>query len=171
MSGNNHTNCLRLSQKMDKKIIGWREWIKLPNLGVNQIKAKIDTGARTSALHAFDIETFQKDGEEYVRFNIHPVQRDSDTTIQAESKLVGYRSIRSSNGQRERRPVIRTSIELLDESWEIDITLTNRDQMGFRMLLGRQSFRRKMLVDVSKSYFGKKLKKRKEPSTSTNRTK
>lgn len=136
--------------------IGWREWIALPELGVEAMKVKVDTGARSSALHAFDTRSFERDGTEYVRFTIHPRQRDSTESIEAECPVFARRWVTSSSGHRTRRPVIRTPIQLLGRSWPIEITLTNRDAMGFRMLLGRQAIRRRFLVDVSKSYLGGK---------------
>lgn len=139
-----------------KPTIGWREWIALPELGVDAIKVKVDTGARSSALHAFDVRSYERDGVEYVRFTIHPRQRDATVSIDAECPVVARRWVTSSSGHRTRRPVIRTSVELFGRTWPIEVTLTNRDAMGFRMLLGRQALRRRFLVDVSKSYMGGK---------------
>lgn len=133
-------------------IIGWREWLSLPELGIGQIKAKIDTGARSSALHAFHLEAFQRDSREMVRFQVHPNQRDSHYTITAEAQLVEWRHIRNSGGQGELRPVIQTAIELGGRRWNIELTLTNRDLMGFRMLVGRQALRRQFLVNPGRSY-------------------
>ena len=142
-----------------KKIIGWREWIKLPELGVPFLKVKVDTGARTSSLHAFDLTIFRKRGSDYARFFIHTQQRKKEPSVLAEAKIAEYRHVKSSNGQRELRPVIITSIELHGETWPIELTLANRDDMGFRMLLGRESFKNKMLVDAGKSYYSIKPKK------------
>ena len=139
-----------------KPTIGWREWVALPELGVDAVKVKVDTGARSSALHAFDVRSFERSGVEYVRFTIHPRQRDAVTTIEAECQVVARRWVTTSSGHRTRRPVIRTPVELLGQTWPIEVTLTNRDAMGFRMLLGRQAIRRRFLVDVSKSYLGGK---------------
>jgi len=144
----------------NKKVIGWREWVSLPDLGVKKIKAKIDSGARTSSLHAFDLEFFSKKGKEYVRFEVHPFQKNDKKSVKAQAEIVEYRNIKSSNGQVARRPVIITMIELLDESWPIEITLSNRDEMSFRMLLGRESFRKKFLLDAGSSYFGEKNAKK-----------
>lgn len=141
-----------------KPTIGWREWVALPELGVDAVKVKVDTGARSSALHAFDVRSFERGGVEYVRFTVHPRQRDADTTIEAECQVVARRWVTTSSGHRTRRPVIRTPVELLGQTWPIEVTLTNRDAMGFRMLLGRQAIRRRFLVDVSKSYLGGKKK-------------
>lgn len=133
-------------------IIGWREWIALPELGIQQIKAKVDTGARSSALHAIEVETFQRDGKEMVRFKVHPQQRSSKETIVAEAEVLEYRSVKSSGGHQSRRPVISTTVQLLGRSWKIELTLAPRDEMGFRMLLGREAIRRELLVDPGRSY-------------------
>ncbi|MDY7005009.1 MAG: ATP-dependent zinc protease [Cyanobacteriota bacterium] len=140
-------------------IIGWREWIKLPEIGITKIKAKIDTGARTSSLHAFDIETFEIDGKPRVKFKIHPKQRDTNQTIIAEAELIDERNVRSSSGQAELRPVILTEVNLMQKKWQVELTLTNRELMGFRMLLGRQAVRGFFLINPGKSYLGKKAKK------------
>lgn len=134
--------------------IGWREWIALPGLGVEHIKVKIDTGARSSALHAFDVERFRHDGEERVRFLIHPYQRETETTIEAEAALVDERWVRNSGGRRDLRPVIATDVLWNGERWPIEVTLTRRDVMGFRMLLGRQAVRGRHVVDAGRSYYG-----------------
>lgn len=142
-------------------VIGWREWVGLPDLGIERIKAKVDTGARSSSLHAFDIEIFEKAGQEWVRFKVHPVQRKDNKVVEVESKVLDSRSVRSSSGMADLRPVIETNVTLLGHTWPVELTLANRDQMGFRMLLGRQAFRRRFLVDAGKSYFGGKLRKSK----------
>lgn len=120
------------------------------------MKVKVDTGARSSALHAFDTRSFERDGVEYVRFTVHPGQRVTAEAIEAECPVIARRWVTSSSGHRTRRPVIRTPIALLGQTWPIEVTLTNRDAMGFRMLLGRQAIRRRFLVDVSRSYLGGK---------------
>jgi hypothetical protein len=140
------------------KVIGWREWVSLPALGVDVIKAKIDTGATTSALHAFEIERFRRKRMDYVRFQIHPKQLNSQFVVQAEAPLIEMRLVRSSNGYESERPVISTLLQIFDEIWEIELTLANRDQMGFRMLLGRQALRRRFLVDAGSSYYDKARK-------------
>ena len=137
-------------------IIGWREWVSLPDLGIDRIKVKVDTGARSSSLHAFDVEQFQRNGEDWVRFKVHPVQRRRSTVVQLESKMLDAREVRSSSGKASLRPVIVTSVDLHGFSWPVELTLANRDQMGFRMLLGRQAIRRRFLVDAGNSYFGGK---------------
>ncbi|NNE43958.1 MAG: ATP-dependent zinc protease [Gemmatimonadetes bacterium] len=144
--------------------IGWREWIGLPGLGVTAVKAKVDTGARSSALHAFDVKTFMQDGREYVRFKIHPNQRDTKDTVSAEAPVIDHRSVRSSGGHATVRPVIRTEVTFLGESWPIELTLVGRDEMGFRMLLGRQAVRGRYVVDPGRSFLGgrKKVKRKKK---------
>lgn len=142
-------------------VIGWREWVGLPDLGIKTIKAKVDTGARSSSLHAYDVEDFHRDGSSWVRFKVHPVQRKNDVVIVAEAKVLEYRSVRSSSGKASRRPVIVTNVELRGRTWPVELTLANRDAMGFRMLLGREAFRRRFLVDAGTSYVNGKPKRRK----------
>lgn len=143
--------------KADKPAIGWREWVGLPALGVDRIKAKVDTGARTAALHAWNIQRFARDGETWVRFELHPVQRDNRTRLLCEARLAGQKDVRNSGGHREKRVVIITEVSLGSQTWPIEVTLTNRDQMGFRMLLGRASVRGRFTVDPSTSFRGRKL--------------
>lgn len=133
-------------------IIGWREHLALPDLGIREVKAKIDTGARSSALHAFDVVIFECDGKKRVRFKVHPYQRDTTRTVTAEAELIEQRQVRSSGGHSQIRPVIQTTVELNGARWLIELTLTNRDVMGFRMLLGRQAVRKRFLVDAGKSF-------------------
>ena len=142
-------------------VIGWREWISLPDLGVKTTKVNVDTGPRSSSLHAVKQRIFERDGEKWVRFHVNPVQNKSKNKIQAEAKVLEFRSVRSSSGIADMRPVIITHIKLLDLVWPIEITLSNRDEMGFRMLLGRQAFRHKFYVDAGRSFYGGKPKKKK----------
>ena len=135
-----------------KQIIGWREWIGLPGLGIERIKAKIDTGARTAALHAWHIKRFTRDGEPWVRFEVHPVQRNNRTRATCEARLAGVKAVRNSGGDLETRFVIVTEVTLGIQTWPIEVTLTNRDEMGFRILLGRASVRGHFVVDPSTSY-------------------
>lgn len=132
--------------------IGWREWIVLPQLDIQQIKAKVDTGARTSALHAFDIEHWNEGDRPMVRFKVHPLQRDTSITIEAIAPVLETRQVRNSGGHAQVRPVIQTPVRLGGHEWLIELTLTNRDVMGFRMLLGREAVRKRFLVDPGGSY-------------------
>ena len=135
-----------------KPVLGWREWVALPELGIENIKAKIDTGARTSALHAYRIAQFEEDGHRRVRFAVHPVQRRKRPEILCVADVIGERMVTSSSGHRERRLVIRTPLLVGGRSWPIEITLTDRDEMSFRMLLGRQALRRRVLLDPGRSF-------------------
>lgn len=133
--------------------IGWREWISLPELNIPRIKIKVDTGARTSALHAFHVEHYRNK----VKFLIHPYQRKQRPIIECIAPLKEMRIVTDSGGHKEDRPVIETLIELNGRQWPIEITLTSRDDMRFRMLLGRTAMTHRLLVDPSKSYLlGKK---------------
>lgn len=132
--------------------LGWREWLALPDLGVTWIKAKVDTGARSSALHAFDVKRYTVDGQAWVRFLIHPLQRDAHTVIEACAPLLEERWVRSSSGKASLRPTISTQLSLGDQVWPIELTLVRRDVMGFRMLLGRQAIRNRFLVHPGRSY-------------------
>jgi len=137
--------------------VGWREWILLPELGLPLIKAKIDTGAKTSCLHAFFVEPFEKEGKEWVRFGIHPHQHDTKTEIYSEAEAIDKRIISDSGGHKEERYIIKTDIELANQHWLIEISLTNRDSMLFRMLIGRTAMKNKIIVDPAKSFLlGKK---------------
>ena len=140
----------RARQKLST--IGWREWIALPDLGVHVIKAKIDTGARTSALHAHHIEIVEEDGVEVVHFMVHPRQHSRKPEIRASAPLLERRWVRSSSGERSLRPAIVTRLRWNRRIWRIELTLTDRDEMGFRMLLGRQALRGHVRVDPGRSY-------------------
>ena len=143
-------------------VVGWREWLALPEMGVSRIKAKVDTGARTSSLHAFALTRFRRGDEPWVRFEAHPLQRDTSVVIPVEAPLIDRRTVRSSSGDETLRPVVATTVELMGRRWEIELTLIRRDPMGFRMLLGRQALRGRFLVDPGRSYLGGKPPPRSE---------
>ena len=141
----------RLLPKKPLKI-GWREWVGLPDLRVGAIKAKIDTGARTSALHAYRIEPFRRGGALWLRFELHPIQRNEEMKVACEAHAIDERTVRNSGGGVERRYIIKTLLKLGDASWPIELALANRDQMGFRMLLGRTALQGRALIEPGRSY-------------------
>lgn len=137
-------------------IIGWREWVSLPDLAIPAIKTKVDTGARTSALHTFFTDRFRRGGKSYVRFSVHPLQRNQDQVVTCTAELLDQRVVRDSGGHQERRLVIETPMRMGDAEWPVEITLTDRDSMLFRMLMGRTAMAG-MLVNPNASYLlGKK---------------
>ncbi len=133
-------------------MIGWREWVELPSLGGATVKAKVDTGARTSTLHAFDVSEEQRDGGTVVSFAYHPVPRAAPPTVRAQAPLVDRRTVTASNGQSELRYVVAAEVVVDDEPIAIELTLTRRDAMGFRMLLGRRALRGRFVVDPKRSF-------------------
>ena len=148
--------------KKTKKIIGWKEWFNLDCLALPAIKGKIDTGAKTSALHAFNIETFYIEDVEYVRFDIHPLQKNKRLVRSCISRVIDRRMVSDSSGKKEKRIVIKSDLKVGDSKIRVELTLTNRDNMSFRMLLGREAIMQaKMIVDISKSFVQGKLKKSK----------
>ena len=141
--------------------LGWREWVGLPELGIRQLKAKVDTGARTSALHAFEVNPFTEDGRERVAFSIHPIQKNLETVITCTADIIDKRVVTDSGGHSEERYVIQTTVTIGAEAWPIEMTLTARDNMRFRMLLGRTAIKHRAVVDASRSYvLGKKKRVR-----------
>ena len=129
------------TRRSNRPVLGWREWIALPDWEVPHLKAKVDTGARTSSLHAFDLEWFHEGGAPWIRFEVHPWQRSTYDSVVAEAPVVSTRDIKSSSGAVEHRPVVRTSIVLAGSPSTAEVTLTRRDEMGFRMLVGREAIR------------------------------
>ena len=140
-------------------IAGWREWVGLPGIEIEWIKAKLDTGARSSAIHAFDITAFERDDQPWVRFSVHPWQRSREESVEVELPIHDRRGVRSSTGHVQERYVVLMDIALVDRTVTAEVTLTGRDQMGFRMLVGREALRQGYLVDSRRSYLGGRPKK------------
>lgn len=142
----------------EKTVIGWEEWINFSDLGLPAVKAKVDTGAKTSALHATQIEPFKKEGVDYVRFMVHPIQKNRDIKIYCEAPLRDHRFVTSSNGRKEKRYVIQAKFIIGEVEFMSDLTLTSRFGMNFRMLLGKEAMiKGKMVIDPSKKFLmGKK---------------
>ncbi|MEX1133400.1 MAG: RimK/LysX family protein [Acidimicrobiia bacterium] len=149
---------------MKRPVIGWREWVQIPELDVFEIKAKVDTGAATSSLHAFRLERFEKDGLSFVRFEIHPRQRSKRPSIECEAPIVRETAVRNPGGRTELRPVIASTLVIAGQPVEALINLTGRDEMGYRMLLGRRTLRNRFVVDPGRSYLGPRPKRSEEPA-------
>ena len=135
-----------------KTVIGSEEWVSLTELNIPYVKARIDSGAKTSSLHAINIQPFQKDNETWVNFDVFPIQNDGKRKISCKALVIDKRVVKSSSGNRELRYVVRTVISLNDEAWDVELTLTNRDSMGYRMLLGREAMMGRIIVDPSESF-------------------
>lgn len=138
--------------KRARAVIGWREWAGLPDLGIGRIKAKIDTGAKISALHAVRVRAFERGGAVYVAFVLHPMQRARRPEIECLARVVDRRRIRSSNGETESRYIILTALQLGGDAFPIELSLANRDEMGFRLLLGRDALKNRYVIDPAKSF-------------------
>jgi len=136
----------------EKTALGWREWVGFPDLGITRIKAKVDTGARSSCLHAFRVEPFERDGSPWIRFDIHPLQGDNNQVVSCEAPLLDRRVVRDSGGHEELRYVIETVIAIDGDRIRAEVTLTDRDTMKFRVLLGRTAIRGRYVVDPGRSY-------------------
>ncbi|HEX9864186.1 MAG TPA: RimK/LysX family protein [Acidimicrobiia bacterium] len=148
---------------MKKTVIGWREWVQLPELGVLETKAKVDTGADNSSLHAFNVERVERNGVDYVRFELHPKQRSRKPTIQCEAPLAMVKKVKNPGGRSELRPMIRTKVVVAGVELEALVNLTSRDEMGFRMLLGRRSLRNRFIIDPGRSYLGARPSREEDP--------
>lgn len=152
-----------MTRKIEPRIwVGWREWVALPEFGIDRIKAKIDTGASTSSIHAIHIRRFTEAGRDRVAFDIHPLQRRTDTTVACVADVLDERVVTSSTGHRTKRLVVRTMLRIAGHSWPIELTLANRDTMGFRMLLGRAAMQGRLLVDPGASFLATKANAGKE---------
>lgn len=143
--------------KKEKIVIGWQEIVSLPQIGIAAIDAKIDTGAKTSSLHAENIQFFTKDGKEYVRFDVHPIRKHKEITIKCQAPLTEKRNVKSSSGYKESRPMIKAKMNIGDYSFEIDLNLTKRDYMQSRMLLGRDAMKGNVIIDTEYKYLHGKL--------------
>jgi hypothetical protein len=146
-----------VSPSESRQIIGWREWVGLPELGIKRLKVKVDTGARTSALHAFSVEAYTKeDGVEWVKFGMHPKQHSNELEVFCHAPILDRRLVRDSGGNQTERIVIVTDVQLGLKRMPIELTLTSRDDMLFRMLLGRTAMRGLFFVDPGRSFLLKK---------------
>jgi len=144
-----------------KMIFGWEEWCSLPKLNLPIIKAKIDSGAKTSCLHAVNIKAIRKGEKRYIDFDIHPIQKNKKIVVRCRAPRVDKRSVKSSTGHKEKRYVISTPISIGNKCWDIEITLTNRDSMGYRMLIGREAMKGMALIDPERSFLQKELENKK----------
>lgn len=146
-------NNIKLIKPVQKlPVIGWREWVGLPELGIAKIKAKVDTGARTSALHAFSLKPFTENGKDKIAFEIHPLQHNKNEIITCIADVIDKRAVTDSGGHTEERYVIVTPLTIAGQNWPIEITLTERENMLFRMLLGRSALRKHFIVNPARSF-------------------
>ncbi len=143
-----------MPKSSDKIVVGSEEWCALPLLGIPAIKARVDSGARTSAIHAFNIKAFKRGLVSWVSFEVHPLQNNRRTIVRCEAEVLDKRVVKSSSGIAEKRYVIKTTLEHDGKNWPIEMTLTNRDSMGYRMLLGREAMIGRILVDPAASFLG-----------------
>ena len=140
------------SANTPRRICGWCEWASLPALGIVSIKAKLDTGARTSVLHAWDVESYEEEGQPWVRFRVYPLQRSNKKVVRCAARIEDRRWVTNSGGSREWRIVISTDLTVGGESWPIELTLANRDEMGYRVLIGREAMRGRLIIDPDAAY-------------------
>jgi hypothetical protein len=159
------TPALKAPKPSKLPAVGWREYVALPKLGIDRIKAKVDTGARTSALHAINILYITRQGATHVRFEVHPKQRSTKRLVHCEAPLLEERYVTDSGGKRTLRPVILTQVAIAGKTVDVELTLVSRDEMGFRMLIGRQALRNSFVVDSGRSYLGGGKKKKKSPKS------
>lgn len=138
--------------EINKQIVGCEEWCGFPSIGIPAIKARVDSGAKTSSLHAFNIQQFTRNSQKWISFEVHPIQNNRKVLVRCESEVLERRNVKSSNGVTEKRYVIKVPLQIADDSWEAEVTLSNRDSMGYRMLLGREAMEGRMLVDPAESF-------------------
>lgn len=157
LSETNENELIKLSD--NKIIVGWHEWCALPELGIPAVKAKIDTGAKTSSLHAFDIKATPTENHERVHFSIHPIQGNNKIVVRCHAAIIDERYIMSSNGHKELRCVISTKLQLGDLAWDIELTLSDRDPLRFRMLLGREALKKNVIINPARTLYQGSVKK------------
>jgi hypothetical protein len=152
----NETAASPMTPAIPLEVIGWREWAGLPDLGIRRIKAKVDTGAKSSAIHAYNMRVFARGGTEIVAFDLHPRQKNDRVVVSSEAEVLEFRKVRNSGGAVDTRPVIVTHVVLFGRRFPIELTLANRDEMGYRMLIGREALRSRFLVDADRSYLSER---------------
>lgn len=145
-------NVILINSVKKLPVIGWREWVSLSELGIDKIKAKVDTGARTSALHAFSLKPFTENGKNRITFEIHPLQHNTSQIVTCTADVIDRREVTDSGGHTEKRYVITTPLTIAGQTWPIEITLTERENMLFRMLLGRSALRKHFVVNPARSF-------------------